>query len=73
MKMKILLVIFFFVVVSIYSYSKINKVEINYTIMGDKDIFSNNIISKNFSDLIYEELDKRKVYRENWDIKLKGL
>ena len=28
--------------------------------MGDKDIFSNNLVSKNFSDLIYEKLKEQK-------------
>ena len=60
MKMKILLILIFFIIVLIYSYTHMNKNEINYTIMGDKEIFSNNIISKNFSDLIYDELNKRK-------------
>ena len=35
-----------------------NKEEINYTLLGEKEIFSNNITSKNFSDLIYDELSK---------------
>lgn len=59
MKMKILLVLFLFIVIIVYSYKQLNKNEINYTIMGDKEIFSNNIISKNFSDLIYDEIQNR--------------
>ncbi|MBP3635499.1 MAG: hypothetical protein J6J17_03465 [Bacilli bacterium] len=56
MKMKIFLVLTFFSILVFISYIQGNKKEINYTILGDKDLFSNNIISKNFSDLIYDEL-----------------
>ena len=60
MKMKIVVVLIFFTIVLVFSYSKTNKEEINYTILGDKDLFSNNIISKNFTDLIYDELKNEK-------------
>ena len=58
MKMKIIVILIFFTLILLLSYSKMNKYEINYTILGDKDLFTNNIISKNFTDLIYEELKK---------------
>lgn len=58
MKMKIIIILVIFIVILIFSYSIMNKEEINYSILGDKELFSNNIISKNFSDLIYDELDK---------------
>lgn len=58
MKMKILLVFLFFTIIIFISYIKSNKEEINYTIIGEKELFSNNIISKNFSDLLYDELYK---------------
>ena len=58
MKMKIIIILVIFIVILIFSYSIMNKEEINYSILGDKELFSNNIIYKNFSDLIYDELDK---------------
>ena len=60
MKMKIILVLIFFSLFIFITYIENSKDDINYTILGDKDIFSNNIISKNFSDLIYEELSSIK-------------
>ena len=54
MKMKILIIFLFFTGIIFISYVKSNKEEINYTIIGEKELFSNNIISKNFSDLIYD-------------------
>lgn len=60
MKMKIILVLIFFSLFIFITYVENLKEDINYTILGDKDIFSNNIISKNFSDLIYEELSNIK-------------
>lgn len=62
MKMKMVLILIFFLIILILSYSKMNTKEINYTILGDKELFSNNIISKNFSDLIYDELNKEKTF-----------
>lgn len=62
MKMKIVIILIIFMVVLLFSYSKMNKEEINYTILGDKELFSNNIISKNFSDLIYDKLS----YEDNF-------
>lgn len=59
MKIKILVVLIIFTIILVFSYAKINKEEINYTILGDKNIYKNNIISKNFSDLIYEKLQKQ--------------
>lgn len=54
--MKILLVLIIFTAFMFFLYKKIPKDEINYTILGDKELFSYNIISKNFSDLIYDKL-----------------
>ena len=59
MKMKILIIFLFFTGIIFISYVKSNKEEINYTIIGEKELFSSNIISKNFSDLIYDELSKK--------------
>lgn len=56
MKMKIFLVLIFFSLLIFVLYMQSSKKDINYTILGDKDIFSNNIKSKNFSDLIFDEL-----------------
>ena len=58
MKMKLAVILLLFSILIIISYSKMNKEEINYTLLGEKEIFSNNITSKNFSDLIYDELSK---------------
>lgn len=58
--MKILIILLFFTLVILFSYIKSNKEDINYTIIGEKEVFSNNIISKNFSDLLYDELSKDK-------------
>lgn len=60
MKMKIILVLIFFSLFIFITYVENSKEDINYTILGDKDIFSNNIMSKNFSDLIYDELGNIK-------------
>ena len=62
MKMKILIIFLFFTGIIFISYVKSNKEEINYTIIGEKELFSNNIISKNFSDLIYDELSKKNSF-----------
>ena len=62
MKMKIFLVLIFFSLLIFISYIQNSKKDINYTILGDKDIFSNNIISKNFSDLIFDELSSIKEF-----------
>lgn len=56
MKMKIILILILFFILIIISYKVMDKEEINYTVLGDKNLFSNNIISKNFIDLIYEKL-----------------
>ncbi len=60
MKMKVLIVLIFFSLLVLFTYIHNEKEEINYTIIGDKDIFSNNLMSKNFSDLIYEKLIEQK-------------
>ena len=60
MKMRIILILIVFLVLIILSYVIMSKKEMNYTILGDKTIFSNNIQSKNFSDLIYEKLSSEK-------------
>lgn len=68
MKMKIVLVLIIFMIILVFSYSNTNKKEINYTLLGDKELFSNNIISKNFSDLIYDKLKKEiKIGKYNKD------
>ena len=69
MKIKILVVLIIFTIILVFSYAKINNEEINYTILGDKNIYKNNIISKNFSDLIYEKLqnqDNFGLYNKNF-------
>ncbi len=60
MKMKIFIILLVFFAIIIISYVQNNKEEINYTIIGEKELFSNNIISKNFSDLLYDELQENK-------------
>ena len=50
MKMKILIIFLFFTGIIFISYVKSNKEEINYTIIGEKELFSNNII---YIDNIY--------------------
>lgn len=60
MKMKILLLLLFFLLLIIFTYKQLEKNEINYTILGDKNVFSNNIKSKNFSELIYDNLLEEK-------------
>ena len=69
MKIKILVVLIIFTIILVFSYAKINNEKINYTILGDKNIYKNNIISKNFSDLIYEKLqnqDNFGLYNKNF-------
>ena len=58
---KLIVILIFFSLILLFSYSKNNKNFINYTLLGDKESFSNNIMSKNYSDLIYDELYKRKI------------
>ena len=41
MKMKILIIFLFFTGIIFISYVKSNKEEINYTIIGEKELFSN--------------------------------
>lgn len=60
MKMKIIFILIVFFIIIILSYIIMSKKEINYMILGDKTIFSNNIKSRNFSDLIYEKLSTEK-------------
>lgn len=60
MKMKIFLIVIFMCFILLISYIRLNKQEINYTLLGDKEIFSNNIVSKNFADLIYDEMKENK-------------
>lgn len=61
MKMKIVIVLAFFSLLVLFSYFQNNNKEINYTILGDKELFSNNLKSVNFSDLIYKKLDDDNV------------
>lgn len=57
MKMKIVILLAFFSLFAFISYVQNNNKEINYTILGDKELFSNNLKSVNFSDMIYQKLD----------------
>lgn len=61
MKMKIILLILFFGLIVFISYLYSENNEINYTILGDKEIFSNNLKSVNFADLVYKKLEDEKV------------
>ena len=56
MKLKIISILILFLVVVILFYGQNNIKKINYTILGEKTIYSNNIVSKNFSDIIYDKL-----------------
>ena len=58
--MKITIVLIIFLIIVVLSYFIMSKREMNYTILGEKEIFSNNLVSKNFSDLIYEKLSTEK-------------
>ena len=58
---KIIVILITFSLILLFSYSKNNKKLVNYTLLGDKESFSNNIMSKNFSDLIYDELYDNKI------------
>ena len=44
MKMKIVIVLAFFSFLVFISYLQTNKKEINYTILGNKELFSNNLV-----------------------------
>lgn len=59
MKMKIILVLSFFSLLILISYIQNNNGEINYTILGDKELFSNNLKSVNFADLISRKLEEK--------------
>lgn len=59
MKMKIILVLSFFSLLILISYIQNNSSEINYTILGDKELFSNNLKSVNFADLISRKLEEK--------------
>lgn len=61
MKMKIILLILFFGLIVFISYLYSENNDINYTILGDKEIFSNNLKSVNFADLVYKKLEDEKV------------
>lgn len=62
MKMKIIIVLAFFSLLVFVSYiQNSNNKDINYTILGDKEIFSNNLKSVNFSDLISKKLDEENI------------
>ena len=65
MKKKIILVLIIFILTFMFSFFYKKDNIINYTLLGDKQLFSNNIISKNFSDLIYERLNKK--YKTNYN------
>lgn len=59
--MKIILLLIFFSLIALISYIQTNSKEINYTILGDKELFSNNLKSVNFADLIYKKLDDEEI------------
>lgn len=61
MKMKIILLLIFFSFIALISYIQTNSKEINYTILGDKELFSNNLKSVNFADLIYKKLEDEEL------------
>ena len=61
MKMKIVIVLAFFSFLVFISYLQTNKKEINYTILGNKELFSNNLKSVNFTDLVYKDLDDKNL------------
>lgn len=65
MKKKIILVLVIFILIFMFSFFYKKDKKINYTLIGEKQVFSNNIISKNFSDLIYEKLNKK--YKVNYN------
>ena len=67
MKKKIILVLIILILILFFSFPNLYKNKINYTLLGDIKTFSNNIISKNFSDLIYEELNKKNETNYNKD------
>ena len=58
MKMKIILVLSFFSLLIFISFIQNNSSEINYTILGDKELFSNNLKSVNFADLVSRNLEE---------------
>ena len=60
MKMKIILVLSFFSLLILISYIQNNSSEINYTILGDKELFSNNLKSVNFADLVSRNLEEKE-------------
>ena len=62
MKLKIIIIFTFFSLIVIGFYLNSNKKEYNYTILGDKEIYKNNIISKNFTDLIYDKLSNEEYF-----------
>lgn len=60
--MKLFIVFIIFTLLIIFLYKNSIKEEINYTILGEKNLFSNNLKSKNFSDLLFDELIKEKKF-----------
>ena len=59
--MKIILLLLFFSFIALISYIYTNNKEVNYTILGDKELFSNNLKSINFADLISRKLEEEKL------------
>lgn len=55
--MKIVLLLLFLSVLALISRIGLNLKETNYTVLGEKEIFTNNLKSVNFIDLIYKKLD----------------
>ena len=61
------------IIILFFSYPNFSKNKLNYTVLGDKKIFSNNIISKNFSDLLYDEIKNKKEITYNKDFVLENI
>ena len=59
--MKIILLLIFFSFIALISYIQTNNKEINLTLLGDKELFSTNLKSVNFADLISEKLDNENL------------
>lgn len=67
--MKIIILIIFISVVCFISVKEYNKEEINYTVIGDKSLFSNTVKSVNYVDLISNYLleeDKLGFYSKDF-------
>lgn len=54
--MKIFVIIIFIILISLITYIGFNKKDIDYTVIGDKKLFENNLKSINYTDLIHNYL-----------------